>query len=173
MNNYFLKNEFVKCPYEYVIYVKIKGSYDTLIVCLYVDDLIFTGNNLKMFEDFKQAMVKEFEMIYIGHMSYYLRIEIKQGEDEIFVNKKKFVKEILKKFKFEDYAKANTLVECRVKMLKNDEIEKINYVAFKRLVESLRYLICTRSDILFGVGLVSKFMKTPTMTHLKALKRRF
>jgi hypothetical protein len=61
-----------------------------------------------MFEDFKQAMVKEFEMTYIGLMSYYLRIEIKQGEDEIFVNKKKFVKEILKKFKIEDYAKANT-----------------------------------------------------------------
>jgi hypothetical protein len=42
--------------------------------------LIFTGNNLKMFEDFKQAMVKEFEMTYIGLMSYYLRIEIKQGD---------------------------------------------------------------------------------------------
>jgi hypothetical protein len=123
-----------------------------------------------MFEDFKQAMVKEFEMTYIGLMSYYLRIEIKQGEDEIFVNKKKFVKEILKKFKIEDYAKANTPVECRVKMLKNDEIEKINYIAFKSLVGSLRYLICTCSYILFGVGLVSRFMKTPTMTHLKALK---
>jgi len=137
---------------------------------LYVDDLIFIGNNLKMFKDFKQAMVKEFEMTYIGLMSYYLKIKIKQGEDGIFVNKKKFVKEILKKFKIEDYAKANTPVECRVKMLKNDEIEKINYIAFKSLVGSLRYLICTRSYILFGVGLVSRFMKTPTMTHLKALK---
>jgi histone deacetylase 1/2 len=26
-------------------------------------------------------------------------------------------------------------------------------------------------DILFGVGLVSRFMKTPVMTHFKALKR--
>jgi hypothetical protein len=55
-------------------------------------------------------------------------------------------------------------------MLKSDEIEKINYIAFKSLVGSLRYLICTCSYILFGVGLVSRFMKTPTMTHLKALK---
>jgi hypothetical protein len=35
-----------------------------------VDDLIFTGNNPKMFEDFKQAMIKEFEITDIGFMSY-------------------------------------------------------------------------------------------------------
>ena len=57
-----------------------------MILLLYVDDLIFTGNNLKMFGDFKQAMVKEFEMTDNGHMAYYLGIEIKQWEDEIFVS---------------------------------------------------------------------------------------
>jgi hypothetical protein len=36
IDGYFLKNGFVKCPYEYVIYVKFKESGDTLIVCLYV-----------------------------------------------------------------------------------------------------------------------------------------
>jgi len=70
-----------------------------------------------------------------------------------------------------DCAKVNTLVECGVKMSKNDEGEKINFTAFKSLVRSLRYLACTCSDILFGVGLVSRFIETPTMTHFKALKR--
>jgi hypothetical protein len=42
-----------------------------------MDDLIFTRNNPKMFEDFKQVMTKEFEMTDIGPMSYYLGIEIK------------------------------------------------------------------------------------------------
>jgi hypothetical protein len=78
IDNYFLENRFVKCPYEYVFYVKIKDSGDTLIVCLCVDDLIFIRNNLKIFEDFKQAMTKEFKMMNIGLMPYYLRIEIKQ-----------------------------------------------------------------------------------------------
>jgi hypothetical protein len=50
---YFLKNGFLKCPHEYAIYVKIKENDDTLIVCLYVDDLIFINNNPKMFRDFK------------------------------------------------------------------------------------------------------------------------
>jgi hypothetical protein len=78
IDDYFLKKGFVECTHEHSIYMKIKKNDDTLIVCLYVDDLIFTGNNLKMFGDFKQAMVKEFEMTDNGHMTYYLGIEIKQ-----------------------------------------------------------------------------------------------
>jgi hypothetical protein len=47
-----------------------------------VDDLIFTGNNPMMFEDFKQAMTKEFEMMDTGLMFYYLGIEFKQEKIE-------------------------------------------------------------------------------------------
>lgn len=42
---------------------------------------------------------------------------------------------------------------------------------FKSLIGSLRYLICTRPDILFAVGVVSCFMEAPTSTHLKVAKR--
>jgi hypothetical protein len=63
--------------------------------------------------------------------------------------------------------RVNTLVECGVKMSNNNEGEKINSITLKSLVESLRYLTCTRPNIIFGVGLVSRFMKTPIMTHFK------
>jgi hypothetical protein len=53
INSYFLNNGFVKCPHEYDIYVNIIESGDTFIVYLYVDDLIFIGNNPKMFRYFK------------------------------------------------------------------------------------------------------------------------
>jgi hypothetical protein len=71
----------------------------------------------------------------------------------------------------EDYAKMNTLVECRVNMSKNDEEDKINSTTFKSLVGSLRYLTCIYPNIGFGVGLVSRFMKTSTMIHFITLKR--
>jgi hypothetical protein len=38
-------------------------------------------------------------------------------------------------------------------------------------VGCLRYLTCTRPDILFGVGLVSRYMERPRSSHLKAAKR--
>jgi len=122
-----------------------------------------------MFRDFKQAMIKEFEMTDIGLMTYYLGIKIKQWEYKISVSQEKFAKEILKKFKMEDCAKVNTLVKCGVKLSKNDE-ENINYITFKTLVGSLRYLTRARPDIHFRVELVSRFKKTLTMTHFKSLK---
>jgi len=69
-----------------------------------------------------------------------------------------------------DYAKVNTLVKCGVKTLKDDGGEKINFSTFNNLVGSLRYLTCTHPYILFGVGIVSMFMKTPIMTYFKTLK---
>jgi len=78
-------------------------------------------------------------MTNIGIMSYYLGIEIKLRKDGIFVNQKKFTREILEKFKMEDCTKVNTPVECGVKMSKNDEWEKLNSTTFKSLVGSLRY----------------------------------
>ena len=86
IDDYFVKNGFVKCHHEYVIHVKIKESDDTLIICLYVNDLICTENNPKIFGDFKQALIREFEMTNIILMSYYIGIEIKQEKDKIFMN---------------------------------------------------------------------------------------
>jgi len=44
---------------------------------LYVDDLIFTGKNARMIQEFKDSMIREFERTDIGLMSYYLGIEVK------------------------------------------------------------------------------------------------
>ena len=63
IDQYFIKIDFTKCPYEHALYMKMSGECDLLLVCLYVNDLIFTGNNLMMFEDFKLSMMREFEMI--------------------------------------------------------------------------------------------------------------
>lgn len=53
IDKYFQERNFIKCPYEHALYIKIQNS-DILIVCLYVDDLIFTGSNPNMFGEFKR-----------------------------------------------------------------------------------------------------------------------
>ena len=54
-----------------------------------------------------------------------------------------------------------------------DDAEKMDSTLFKSLVGSLRYLTCRRPDILFAVGVVSRFMDAPTSTNLKVTKRIF
>ena len=58
-----------------------------------------------------------------------------------------------------------------VKLSQHDNRERVNQTFFKSMVGSLRQLICTRPNILFGVGLLSCNIEVPTMTHLKTTKR--
>ncbi|KAL5568431.1 hypothetical protein UlMin_025006 [Ulmus minor] len=170
IDKYFQENGFNKCPYEHALYIKIKDG-DILIVCLYVDDFIFIGSNPSMFNEFKEVMTKEFEMTDMGHMTYYLGIEVQQQKHGIFISQESYAKEILKKFKMENCKPIRTPTEYGIKMSKHEEGKRVDPTFFKSLVGSLRYLTCTRPDILHAVGLVSWYMESPTTTHFKAAKR--
>ncbi|CAJ2652499.1 unnamed protein product [Trifolium pratense] len=65
IDTYFKENGFKKCPYEHALYVK-KNDSNMLLVALYVDDIIFLGNNGQMIEEFKGTMTREFEMTDLG-----------------------------------------------------------------------------------------------------------
>lgn len=122
-----------------------------MIVYLYVDDLIFIGNNPSILEEFKKDMLNEFEMIDMGLMAYYLRIEVKQTDN---------AKEVPKKFKVDE-----------IKLRKHENEEILVPTLYKSLIESLRNLTCTRSDILYAVGVVGHYMEALTISHFKAAKK--
>jgi len=68
------------------LFVKIGEHGRLLIICLYVDDLIFTRNCTTMFEEFKRSMMIEFEMADHGLMHYFLGIEVVQSSEAIFIS---------------------------------------------------------------------------------------
>ncbi|GJW10007.1 reverse transcriptase [Tanacetum coccineum] len=80
IDKYFQEHGFTKCLSEYALYVKFENK-SILLACLYVDDLIFTGNSQSMIDELKKSMTREFEMTDIGLMSYYLGIEVKQTDE--------------------------------------------------------------------------------------------
>ena len=78
IDKYFQQNGFIKYPYEHTLYIKLKNG-DILVVCLYVDDLIFNGSNQSLFDEFKKAMTKEFDMTDImdfGHSWFKAKVKL-------------------------------------------------------------------------------------------------
>ena len=124
-----------------------------------------------MIIDFKHSMKKEFEMTDLGLMTYFLGIEVIQDNGGIFISQENYAKEVLKKFSMEDCHPTDTPVEYGTKLTKEGEGKYINPTYYKSLVGCLRYLTCTRPDILFGVGLISRFMEVPKTSHLNVAKR--
>lgn len=45
LDTYFIKEDFRRCPHEHMLFTKMGSDGKFLIVCVYVDDLIFTGND--------------------------------------------------------------------------------------------------------------------------------
>ncbi|KAG6498100.1 hypothetical protein ZIOFF_046009 [Zingiber officinale] len=125
----------------------------------YKDDLIVTGSSSQMIKPFKEAMTKAFNMTDMGLMSYFLSLEVKQGVNDIFMTQEHYAKEVLKRFRMDDCNRVNTLVDWGTKLSKGDEGKTVDPTRFKSLVGSLRYLTCTRPDILYGFDLMSRFME--------------
>eukprot|EP00253_Pinus_taeda_P032805 PITA_32805 len=115
--------------------------------------------------EFKEAMMKEFEMIDLGLMKYFLGIEVEQSDKGIFIFQNKYSKDLLKRFDMENCKPIPTPITIGTKLSKDDEGLDVNPTLFKRLVGSLMYLTAIRLDIMQGVSLISKFMETPKDTH--------
>jgi hypothetical protein len=171
IDTYFINNGFHRSPYEHALYIKPNQAGDIIIVCLYVDDLIFTGNNPKLLAEFKESMSTQFEMTDMGLMSYFLGIDVKQTDEEIFISQKKYATDVLKKFKMESCKPMLTPAKEKLKLERESGGDLVNSTNFRKLVGSLRYLTATRPDIVYGVGLISRFMDSPRQSHWQAAKR--
>jgi len=75
IDSYFMRNNFSRSNGEPTLYIK-QDKDMFLTVVLYVDDLIFMGNDETLIEEFKEAMKEEFEMIDLVLLRFFLRIEV-------------------------------------------------------------------------------------------------
>ncbi|KAF2298936.1 hypothetical protein GH714_029230 [Hevea brasiliensis] len=132
-----------------------------LFVCLYVDDLIYTGNDGVMFENFKRSMMLEFDMSDLGRLHYFLGIEVVQSADGIFISQKKYVQEILDRFQMSNCNSVTTPSDVGLKLTKDQDNKKIDSTLFKQIVGSLMYLTATRPDIMHAVSVISRYMENP------------
>nr|GEW03743.1 zinc finger, CCHC-type [Tanacetum cinerariifolium] len=87
--------DFKKCNLEQAVYTR-RSKTSTLIVGVYVDDLIITGTPRKEIDAFKSQMKDRFEMSDLGLFAYYLGIEVTQTGGEITIKQTRYINKILK-----------------------------------------------------------------------------
>lgn len=171
VESYFSKEGFEKCNSEYTLFVKTESGKGILIVSLYVDDLIFTGDNVVMFEEFKKSMKREFDMSDLGKMTYFLGVEVIQTEAGIFISQSKYAKEVLERFNMQDVNSVKTPIVPGCKLTREGSGELVDATIYKQMVGSLMYLTATRPDLMYATCLVSRYMEKPTTMHQLAVKK--
>jgi hypothetical protein len=132
IDTYLIKSGFNRSQNEPTLYTKTDQQGKIMIVCLYVDDMIYTGN-LEL-TSFKHAMQSEFEMTDLGIMKYFLGIEVDQSTKGIFVCQQKYATNIIKRFCMEDCNPTETPIPLGTKLSKQDEGPTVDSTLYKSLV---------------------------------------
>ncbi|GJR89866.1 putative ribonuclease H-like domain-containing protein [Tanacetum coccineum] len=123
--------------------------------------------------DFEKLMHKKFQMSSMGELTFFLRFQVTQKNDGIFISQDKYVDEILKKFGFSTVKTASTPMETSKPLLKDAEAEDVDVHLYRSMIGSLMYLTASRPDIMFDVCACARFQITPKGSHLHAVKRIF
>eukprot|EP00253_Pinus_taeda_P035629 PITA_35629 len=139
--SYFIGLGFSKSEADPNLYqIVVEGK--LLIIILYVDDLILTGDELLILSC-EEDLAREFEMKDLGLLHYFLGLEIWQCGDGLFVSKSKYSWEILEKFNMHGCKPVDTPLPGGWRKEDATLAEVVDATIYRQLVGSLMYPVNT------------------------------
>ena len=100
-------------------------------------------------------------------------MKITKNSEEIFIDQSHYIEKILNKYNYFDCKPVCTPFDSHMCLFptKNDS-DVINKKEYASIIGSLRYATdCTRPDIAYAVGVLSRFTSKPNFTHWNAIHR--
>lgn len=79
------KQDYKQSNSDHTLFIKRKGPKVTCLI-IYVDDMIITGDDNKEMDGLKQQLFSKFEMKDLEDLRYFLGIEVRRSEEEIFIS---------------------------------------------------------------------------------------
>src|SRR3954467_11397913 len=162
----FVLNEADKCVYYR------HGGGEGVILCLYVDDILIFGTNLKVIEEVKNFLSHNFEMKDLGVADVILNIKLlRNNECGITLVQSHYVEKILSLFGYADCKPSATPYDPSVRIQKFDGTA-VDQLRYSQVIGPLMYLACaTRPDISYVECKLSRFVSNPGDEHWHAVGR--
>jgi hypothetical protein len=143
----------------------LRHGSDTLLVQIYVDDIIFGGSSHALVSIFSDTMSREFEISIMGKLNFFLRLQIKQTQDGTFAHHL----DVLKKFDMAGAKPLLTPMSTTTTLDADEDGEPVDQKEYRSMSGSLLYLIVMRPDIDFVVCLCAHFQASPRTSHRQAV----
>ena len=169
---------FDQSPSESCVYKRSEGNAVVFLV-LYVDDILLIGNNVEMLSSVKAWLFKQFDMKDLGEAAYILGIKVIRDRKKrmLALSQEPYIDEVLARFNMQNSKKGFLPFKHGVALSKKQcpstpkDIESMKAVPYASACGSLMYaMLCTRPDICFAVGMVSRYQSNPGQEHWSAVK---
>nr|GEU47535.1 retrovirus-related Pol polyprotein from transposon TNT 1-94 [Tanacetum cinerariifolium] len=135
LSTYLLENGFQGGKNDKTLFIRRHKGY-ILLVQVYVDDIIFGSTKKELCTFFEKLMHDKFQMSYMGELTFFLGLQVKQKEDGIFISRDKYVAEILRKYGFSEVKTASTPMETQKPLLKDKDGEEVDVHIYRSMIGS-------------------------------------
>ena len=142
-----------------------------VLLLLYVDDIIITGNAPSLINDVIVPLTREFYIKDLGPLHFFLGIQVISHNDGLILSQEKYVNDLLTKTEMLDSKPCSTPCFPYNRLVLDDGKPYNNTALYRSVVGALQHLTFTRPDIAFAVHQVCQFMQTPMESHFSAVKR--
>ena len=158
-------NESDKC-----IYSKFDDG-KGVIICLYVDDMLIFGTDLEQVEVTKTLLSSKFDMKDMGEADVILGMRIFKHDNNIMLSQTHYIEKILNKFNQSDCIPVSTPLDPKINFVKNEGDPK-SQMEYAKVIGCLMYaMTCTRPDIAYAVGILSRYTSNPSRLHWQGVTR--
>jgi transposase InsO family protein len=157
-------------PYDSALFIR-RTDRGTILLLLYVDDMIITGDDITGIQELKQFLSQHFKMKDLGPLNYFLGLEISSSSDGYYLTQAKYIYDLLSRANLTDSKIVDTPTKLNTRLTPHDGEPLRDFTLYRHLVGSLVYLTFTRPDISYAVHQVSQFMAAPRSTHFSAVLR--
>ncbi|GKE15579.1 zinc finger, CCHC-type containing protein, partial [Tanacetum coccineum] len=153
------------------VYRKIDASGKGVIICLYVDDMLIFGTDQVQVDLTKEFLSSRFSMKDMGEADVILGIRIKHESNGIAISQSHYIEKVLKKFNYSNCTPVSTPLDTCEKLMPNRGLA-VSQLEYSRVTVFLIYVMtCTRPDIAFVVGKLSRYTSNPGTQHWQAIQR--
>ncbi|GKV45074.1 hypothetical protein SLEP1_g52197 [Rubroshorea leprosula] len=142
----------------------------TIVLFLYVDDIILTGDNSHFLNEFIPQLSLEFAMKDMGPLHYFLGVEVQNDTHGLFLCQTRYAQKVLERAEMGDCKPIRTPMAPKVKTPENNQPFH-DITLFRSIVRALQYLTFTRLDITYSVNYICQFMHQPSVYHFQLVKR--
>ena len=169
---------FEKSPDEPCVYKRIQAQKVVFLV-LYVDDILLIGNDKQGLSGVKDWLHKQFDMKDLGEANYILGIKlIRDRKNKLLaLSQASYIHKILVRFNMENSKRGSLPFRHGIHLSKEqspktpEQKERMSRIPYASAVGSLMYaMLCTKPDICYAVGVVSRYQSDPGEEHWIAVK---
>jgi hypothetical protein len=165
-----LSNDFKHNGADKCIYSKFTKEYG-VIVCLYVDDMLIFGTNMKGIYETKKYLTSMFKMKDLNEVDTILGIKVKKHSGGYALCQSHYIEKVLLKFKHIGIKEVNTPFDSSIKLNDNSG-RAITQLEYASAIGSMMYAMhCTKPDIAFAVCKIFRYTSYPSIDHWKAISR--